>query len=89
MVITAFSFSSVAFAAPTDEAALMKEAKVSKADAEKTALAKLPNGTIKSEEVEREHAKLVWPFDIAKPGTSRRYLGEDSPHRDRKAQRSS
>jgi uncharacterized membrane protein YkoI len=68
-VITAFSFSTVAFAAPTDEAALMKEAKVSKADAEKTALAKVPKGTIKSEEIEREHGKLVWSFDIAKPGT--------------------
>jgi uncharacterized membrane protein YkoI len=67
-VIAAFSFSSVALAAPTDEAALIKEAKVSKTDAEKTALAKVPNGTIKSEEIEREHGKLVWSFDIAKPG---------------------
>jgi hypothetical protein len=69
VVITAFWFSSVALAAPTDEAALMKQAKVSKTDAEKTALAKVPNGTIKSEEIEREHGKLVWSFDIAKPGT--------------------
>ena len=69
VVITAFSVSSVAQAAPTDEAALMKEAKVSKADAEKTALAKVPNGTIKSEEIEREHGKLIWSFDITKPGT--------------------
>jgi hypothetical protein len=68
-VITAFSFSSVVLAAPTDEAALMKEAKVSKADAEKTALAEVPNGTIKSEEIEREHGRLVWSFDIAKLGT--------------------
>jgi uncharacterized membrane protein YkoI len=67
-VITAFSFSSVALAAPTDEDALMKQAKVSKADAEKTALTKVPNGTIKSEEIEREHGKLIWSFDIAKPG---------------------
>jgi hypothetical protein len=68
-VVTAFSLSSVALVAPTNEAALVKEAKVSKADAEKTALAKAPNGTIKSEEIEREHGKLIWSFDIAKPGT--------------------
>lgn len=69
VVITAFSFSSVVLASPTDEAALIKEVKVSKTDAEKTALTKVPNGTIKSEEIEREHGKLIWSFDIAKPGT--------------------
>ena len=69
VVITAFSFSSVVLASPTDEAALIKEAKVSKTDAEKTALIKVPNGTSKSEEIEREHGKLIWSFDIAKPGT--------------------
>jgi uncharacterized membrane protein YkoI len=37
----------------------MKEAKVSKTDAEKTALAKVPNGTIKTEEIEWEHGKPV------------------------------
>ena len=69
VIVTAFSFSSVALAAPMDEAALKKEAKISKTDAEKTALTKVPNGTIKSEEIEREHGKLIWSFDIAKPGT--------------------
>ena len=59
-LITVFSFSSVALAAPKDKAALIKEAKVSKTDAEKTALAEVPNGAIKSEEIEREHGRLVW-----------------------------
>jgi hypothetical protein len=36
VVITAFSFSTVVLASPTDEAALIKEAKVSNTDAEKT-----------------------------------------------------
>ena len=53
-----------AFAAPT-EAELMKEAKISKPQAEKTALAKIPNGAIQSGELEREHGKLVWSFDIS------------------------
>lgn len=42
----------------------MKEAKISKPQAEKTALSKIPNGAIQSGELEREHGKLVWSFDI-------------------------
>jgi len=48
---------------------LMAEAKVSKEDAEKTALAKVPNGTIKESELEKEHGKLQWSFDVATPDT--------------------
>jgi uncharacterized membrane protein YkoI len=53
--------------AATEEAQLRAEAKVSKADAEKTALGKVPNGTIKESELEKEHGKLVWSFDISTP----------------------
>jgi uncharacterized membrane protein YkoI len=49
------------------QAKLMAEAKVSKDDAEKTALAKVPNGTIKESELEKEHGKLQWSFDVATP----------------------
>ena len=68
-VAAVIAFSHAALATPDNEAALMKEAKVTKADAEKTALAKVPNGTIKSEELEKEHGKLVWSFDIATPAS--------------------
>ncbi|MEP6604250.1 MAG: PepSY domain-containing protein [Spartobacteria bacterium] len=51
------------------DAQLMKEAKITKAQAEQTALAKVPNGKISSEEIERESGKLIWSFDIAKAGT--------------------
>jgi uncharacterized membrane protein YkoI len=51
------------------QAKLMAEAKVSKDDAEKTALAKVPNGTIKESELEKEHGKLIWSFDVATPNT--------------------
>jgi uncharacterized membrane protein YkoI len=47
------------------QATLMAEAKVSKDAAEKTALAKVPNGTIKESELEKEHGKLIWSFDVA------------------------
>ena len=51
------------------EAALAAEAKVSKADAEKIALAQAPNGTIKEGELEKEKGKLIWSFDIATADT--------------------
>ena len=44
-------------------------AKISRAEAAKTALAQVPNGVIKSEELEREHGKLIWSFDVAKNDT--------------------
>ena len=45
----------------------MAKAKVSKADAQATALAKVPNGTVKEGELEKEHGKLIWSFDITTP----------------------
>jgi len=50
------------------QATLMKEAKVSEATARVTALAQVPNGTVKSSEIERENGKLIYSFDITVPG---------------------
>ena len=58
---------SSALAAPS-EAELMKQAKITKTQAGKIALAKVPHGKIQSAEIENEHHALVWSFDIAKPG---------------------
>jgi uncharacterized membrane protein YkoI len=49
------------------QAQLQAEAKISKADAEKLALAQAPNGTIKEAELEKEKGKLIWSFDITTP----------------------
>ena len=49
------------------EDALMARAKISRDVATKTALAQVPNGTIQDGELEDEHQKLVWSFDIAMP----------------------
>lgn len=49
---------------------LAKEAKVSLETARATALAKVPHGVVRSEELEREHGKLIYSFDIAVPGKS-------------------
>jgi uncharacterized membrane protein YkoI len=49
------------------QAKLMAQAKVSQADAGKIALAKVPNGAIKEGELEMEHGKLIWSFDLTTP----------------------
>jgi uncharacterized membrane protein YkoI len=50
------------------QATLMKEAKVSEATARATALAQVPNGSVKSSEIERENGKLIYSYDITVPG---------------------
>ncbi|MFL5510205.1 MAG: PepSY domain-containing protein [Gemmatimonadaceae bacterium] len=50
------------------QATLKKEAKISEETARATALKEVPNGTIKSSELEREHGKLIYSFDISVPG---------------------
>ena len=50
------------------QADLEKEAKVSEADARATALKEVPNGSVKSEELEREKGKLIYSYDITVPG---------------------
>jgi len=50
-------------------AQLEAQAKISKVEAEKIALDKVPGGTIKEGEIEKEKGKVIWSFDIATPGT--------------------
>lgn len=50
------------------QAALQKEAKISEATARATALKEVPNGTVKSSELERENGKLIYSFDITVAG---------------------
>jgi hypothetical protein len=64
-----FGFAAAIFAAQPSEAELMKEAKITKAEAEQIALAKVSHGIVKSAEIEKEKGHLVWSFDIARPGT--------------------
>jgi uncharacterized membrane protein YkoI len=51
------------------EAKLEAQAKITKAEATKIALDKVPGGTIKEGDIEKEKGKLLWSFDIATPGT--------------------
>src|SRR3954471_11204428 len=52
------------------QATLQKEAKISEATARATALKEVPNGTVKSSELERENGKLIYSYDIAVAGKS-------------------
>jgi hypothetical protein len=49
---------------------LEAQAKITKAEAEKIALEKVPGGTIKEGGIEKEKGKLLWSFDIATAGTT-------------------
>ncbi len=51
-------------AADASQDALKAQAKVTETDARSTALARVPGGTVQSAELENEHGKLVWSFDI-------------------------
>lgn len=51
-------------------AALKAEAKISGDSARTIALARVPKGKVQSGELEREHGKLVYSFDIMTPGKS-------------------
>src|SRR5215469_16668261 len=48
----------------------MSEAKVSQADAQAIASAQVPNGTVKESELEKEHGKLIWSFEMATPDST-------------------
>jgi uncharacterized membrane protein YkoI len=54
-----------------EQAEMQSQAKISKEQAQQTALAKAPGGTIKEGELENEKGKLIWSFDIAgSPGVT-------------------
>jgi len=55
--------------AEDSQAVFKKQTRVTEAQARNIALAKVVKGTVKSSELEREHRKLIWSFDIATPNT--------------------
>lgn len=67
LALAAGMATSSAFAAEPSQAALMAQAKVSESQARTTALARVPLGVVKGSELEEEHGRLIWSFDIARP----------------------
>lgn len=59
-----------AFAGEPSQAALQAQARISQEQATRTALARVPKAQVKSAELEREHGKLIWSFDLAQHGKS-------------------
>ena len=68
-VMLAVFAASTSMAGEESQSGLRKHATVTEAQARKSALAEVPNGTIKSSELERENGRLIWSFDIAKAKT--------------------
>lgn len=64
--VAAFSIAATSIAEES-QTELKAQAKISQAEATKTALAKVPEGKVKSTELEKENGKLIWSFDIALP----------------------
>ena len=67
VVLTGLTNASLSAAPKETETQLQAQTKITRAEAEKTALARVPHGKIKSGELEKEHGKLVWSFDISTP----------------------
>jgi Peptidase propeptide and YPEB domain len=55
--------------APDRAATVSTQAKISRAVAERTALGRVPHGSVQSAELEREHGRLIWSFDIVTAGS--------------------
>lgn len=69
-VVLVLSFAgSVVLAKEAGQAELKSQATISEATARATALAKVAKGSIASAELEKEHGKLIWSFDISRPKT--------------------
>ena len=69
LVITGMLAAATSGLASPSEAELMKQAKITKAQAEKIAMARVPRAKIQSEEIENENHALVWSFDMVKSGS--------------------
>lgn len=64
-VVAVTSLALFASSCATSSERLAAQAKVSRLQAEQTALAQVPGGKITEGELEKENGKLVWSFDIA------------------------
>jgi uncharacterized membrane protein YkoI len=68
VIIGSGMLATASFAA--DDPKLVAQAKIKETEARATALAQVKNGTVKAEELEREHGRLIYSYDIEVPGKS-------------------
>jgi uncharacterized membrane protein YkoI len=69
LAATLFVSLSACVSRDADQARLEARAKITRAEAQKIALGKVPNGVVKEGGLEEEHGQLIWSFDISSPGT--------------------
>ena len=62
-------FSTGTLSAGAAKGNLLKQAGITRAEAEHIALSQVPDGKISAAELEKEHGRLIWSFDISRPGT--------------------
>lgn len=62
-------FSTATLSAGAAKGNLLKQAGITRAEAEHIALSQVPDGKISAAELEKEHGRLIWSFDISRPGT--------------------
>jgi uncharacterized membrane protein YkoI len=63
-------FLTAAVGAEPSQAELEAQANISQGQATRAALARVPGSKVKSAELEREHGKLVWSFDLSRRGSN-------------------
>ncbi len=69
VLVAALALSAGTLWAGASKGKLLKQASVTRSEAEHIALSQVRDGKINGAELEKEHGRLIWSFDIARPGT--------------------
>ena len=71
IVLAASSFQGTILAADTSQKSTAVHGRITRAQAESAALAKVPGGTVKRATLQRENGQLIWSVDIVTPLTKK------------------
>jgi uncharacterized membrane protein YkoI len=71
ILLAASSFQGTVLAADPSQKSAPVHARISRAQAEKAALAKVPGGTVKKAKLQSENGHLIWSVDIVTPFTKK------------------
>ena len=71
MVLSASCFQRVILAADNSQKSSVTHARITRAQAERAALLRVPGGRVKSAKLERENGVLIWSVDIITPLTKK------------------
>src|ERR1700730_6284606 len=71
VALAASNFQGTTLAADSSQTSPTLHARITRAQAEKAALAKVPGGKVKSARLARENGQLIWSIDIVTPLTKK------------------